>query len=171
MRRKSNNSTPQGTLCDLAITAELTDELLVFDLTDARKPRLARSIAVPDGPFEPIFTGDGRWIFVTCLGANRLAVVDTRNWTTAAVMEHPAFGQPHGIALSPDGQHVFVSNRHQMGGAHQHQGGRPTGVGTVVAFCAATRTPEQVLTVGNYAAGMGSPLPAGKAVPAPRPCH
>jgi len=155
----------------LAVTAELTDELMIFDLSDPRKPRLTRTLPLPDGPFEPTFTGDGRWIFVTCLSANRVAVVDAGTWKVAAVVEHPAFAQPHGVALSPDGQHVFISNRHQLGGAHQHQGGKPTGTGTVVALCAATRTPEQVLTVGNYAAGMGSPLSPGKAAPAPRPCR
>jgi YVTN family beta-propeller protein len=155
----------------LAVTAELTDQLMIFDLTDSRKPRLSRTIALPDGPFEPTFTGDGRWVFVTCLSANRLAVVDARTWKVSSVLQHAAFAQPHGVALSPDGQRVFISNRHQLGGAHQHQGGKPTGTGTVVAFCAATRQPEQVLTVGNYAAGMGSPLPLGKAVPAPRPCR
>ena len=155
----------------LAVTAELTDELMIFDLAEPRKPRLSRTIALPDGPFEPTFTGDGRWIFVTCLGANRVAAVDATSWKVAAVVEHPAFAQPHGVSLSPDGQHVFISNRHQLGGAHQHQGGKPTGTGTVVALCAATRAPEQVLSVGNYAAGVGSPLPLGKAVPAPRPCR
>jgi DNA-binding beta-propeller fold protein YncE len=155
----------------LAVTAELTDELMVFDLTDPRRPRLSRTIALPDGPFEPIFTGDGRWIFVTCLSANRVAVVDAGSWKVAAVLEHSAFAQPHGVALSPDGQHLFVSNRHQLGGAHEHQGGKPTGTGAVVTFCAATRKPEQVVKVGNYAAGIGSPLPLGKAVPAPRPCR
>jgi YVTN family beta-propeller protein len=155
----------------LAITAELSDQLMIFDLSDPAKPRLSRTVALPDGPFEPIFTGDGRWIFVTCLTANRVAVVDAETWKVAGVLEHPALAQPHGVALSPDGRHVFVSNRHQLGGAHQHHGGKPTGTGTVVAFCAATRSPERVLMVGNYAAGLGSPVPLGKAVPAPRPCR
>jgi DNA-binding beta-propeller fold protein YncE len=155
----------------LAVTAELTDQLLIFDLRDSRKPRLSRTIALPDGPFEPTFTGDGRWVFVTCLTANRVAVVDAGTWKVAGVLEHAAFAQPHGVALSPDGQHVFVSNRHQLGGTHQHAGGKPTGTGTVVAFCAATRKPEQTVAVGHYAAGIGSALPLGKAVPAPRPCH
>lgn len=154
----------------LAVTAELTDELMMFDLKDLRTPRLSQTILLPDGPFEPLFTGDGRWIFVTCLGGNQVAVVDTKQWKVAAILKHPAFAQPHGIALSPDGQHVWIGNRHQLGGAHQHQGGNPTGRGTVVSFCAATRAPEQVLTVGNYAAGMGTPPPPGKAVQPPRPC-
>jgi YVTN family beta-propeller protein len=155
----------------LGVTAELTDELMIFDLKEPRTPRLSKTIALPDGPFEPMFTGGGRWIYVTCLGANRVAVVDTRSWKVARVLEHEAFAQPHGVALSPDGQYVFVGNRHQLGGAHQHQGGHPTGKGTLVAFCAANQTPAGAVTVGNYAAGMGTPLPIGKAIPAPRPCR
>jgi YVTN family beta-propeller protein len=154
----------------LALTAELTDELMIFDLSDPKTPKLSRSIRLPDGPFEPIFTGGGRWIFITCLRANRVAVVDTREWKIVDVLEHEAFAQPHGVALSPDGRYVFIGNRHQLGGVHQHQGGNPTGKGTVVAFCAATRTADRVLTVGNYAAGMGTPIPMGKAIPPPRPC-
>ena len=155
----------------LAVTAELTDELMIFDLREPKSPRLSQTISLPDGPFEPMFTGGGRWIYVTCLGSNRVAVVDTRNWKVARVVEHQAFAQPHGIALSPDGQYVFIGNRHQLGGAHQHQGGNPTGKGTVVALCAATQAPVATVTVGNYAAGMGTSLTTGKAVPEPRPCR
>ncbi len=155
----------------LAVTAELTDQLMIFDLKEPKTPRLSKAIALPDGPFEPMFTGGGRWIYVTCLGSNRVAVVDTHSWKVTRVLEHDGFAQPHGVALSPDGQYVFVGNRHQLGGAHQHQGGSPTGKGTVVAFCAASQTPAGAVTVGNYAAGMGTPIATGKAVPAPRPCR
>jgi YVTN family beta-propeller protein len=153
----------------LAVTAELTDELMIFDLTNPRDPKLTRTIAMPDGPFEPLFTGDGRWIYVTILGANRVAVVDTRSWEVQEVLSHDAFAQPHGLALAPDGQHVFVGNRHQLGGTHDHSGEKPTGAGTVVSICAATATPQSAIQVGNYAAGMGTPLP--RMVPAPRPCR
>jgi YVTN family beta-propeller protein len=152
----------------LAVTAELTDELMIFDLTNPREPKLTRTVGMPDGPFEPLFTSDGRWIYVTCLGANRVAVVDTRTWQVPEILAHEAFAQPHGVALAPDGQHVFVGSRHQLGGTHDHRGGKPTGSGTVVAICAASRTPDAAIEVGNYAAGMGTPLP--RRVPAPRPC-
>ncbi|HJR17552.1 MAG TPA: beta-propeller fold lactonase family protein [Gemmatimonadales bacterium] len=153
----------------LALTAELTDELMVFDLSNPEEPKLSRTVPMPDGPFEPLFTGDGRWLYVTCLGGNRVAVVDTRSWEDPVVLEHEAFAQPHGIALSRDGQHVFVGSRHQLGGTHDHQGGKPSGAGTVVAICAASHTPGAVIEVGNYAAGMGTPLP--QTVPPPRPCR
>ena len=70
---------PDGKL--LAATAELTDSLLIFDLSQPEVPRLLRGLAMPDGPFEPIFTPDGRTIFVTALNANRVAAVDTRDWS------------------------------------------------------------------------------------------
>lgn len=146
----------------LAVTAELTDSLLLFDVSDPAAPKLARSVATPDGPFEPVFTRDGRGIWVTCLSANQVVVIDTRSWTAVDTISHSSFGQPHGIALSPDGRRVWVGNRHQLGGAHEHQGGRPTGQGTVVAICAKSRVVETVDTVGHYAAGLGTTSSAGR---------
>jgi DNA-binding beta-propeller fold protein YncE len=159
---------PDGSL--LAVTAELTDSLLIFDLKQPFAPKLARDITMPDGPFEPAFSPDGRSIFVTALTANRVAVVDTRDWSVSVLPENAGFGQPHGIAFSPDGIRVFVGNRQQLGDAHDHAGGRPAGTGTVVAICAASRAVESVLPVGHYAAGLGmTPARPGK-TPAARPC-
>jgi YVTN family beta-propeller protein len=160
---------PDGRL--LAVTAELTDSLLLFDLADRSKPKFVRSLPMPDGPFEPAFTPDGRSIFVTALNANRVAVVETRDWSVSVLPEHAGFGQPHGIALSPDGSRVFVGNRHQLGGVHDHAGGRPTASGTVVAICVESRKVDTVLSVGHYAAGLGmTPRRAG-ATAALRPCR
>jgi YVTN family beta-propeller protein len=160
---------PDGSM--LAVTAELTDSLLVFDLANPRVPKLARGLAMPDGPFEPAFTPDGRSIFVTALNANRVAVVDTRDWSVSVLPEHAGFGQPHGIALSPDGSRVFVGNRHQLGGVHDHAGGRPTATGTVVVLCVKSRNVDTVLSVGHYAAGLGmTPVRPGTSA-APGPCR
>src|SRR5918998_4014485 len=35
----------------LAVTAELTDQLMIFDLSQPRTPRLSKTLSVPDGPF------------------------------------------------------------------------------------------------------------------------
>jgi YVTN family beta-propeller protein len=160
---------PDGSV--LAVTAELTDSLLIFDLADPRSPKLLRGVAMPDGPFEPAFTADGRFIFVTALNANRVAVVDTRDWTAAVLPEHAGYGQPHGIALAPDGSRVFVGNRHQLGGVHDHAGGKPAGAGTVVAICLGSRMVDTVLTVGRYAAGLGMTPARPGATAASRPCR
>jgi YVTN family beta-propeller protein len=160
---------PDGSL--LAVTAELTDSLLVFDLADPTAPRLVRGLAMPDGPFEPAFTADGGQIFVTVLNANRVAVVDTEDWSVSVLPEHAGFGQPHGIALSPDGSRMFISNRHQLGGVHDHAGGKPTGTGTVVALCVESRQVETVLSVGHYAAGLGMTPARPGTTSASRPCR
>jgi DNA-binding beta-propeller fold protein YncE len=160
---------PDGSL--LAVTAELTDSLFIFDLADPGSPTLVRGIAVPDGPFEPTFTADGRWIFVTAVAANRVAAVDTRDWSVSEVPDHPGFGQPHGIARSPDGSRVFVSNRRRLGGGNGGSGGAPTGPGTVLSICIGSRTVDAVLTVGHYAAGMGIAAKGGAGSgPGARPC-
>ena len=98
---------PDGKL--LAATAELTDSLLIFDLSQPEAPRLLRGVAMPDGPFEPVFMSDGRTIFVTALNANRVAAVDTRDWTVAVLPENAGYGQPHGIALDRQGN-VYITD-------------------------------------------------------------
>jgi DNA-binding beta-propeller fold protein YncE len=85
------------------------------------------------------------------------------------VIRGPQFQQPHGIVLSPDGQDFWVSNRYQGGGMHDHEGHHPTGSGTAVSICIATRTVDGEVPVGHYAAGMSVANPAS-APPAPKPC-
>ena len=154
----------------MVLTAQLTSQLAVFDVTDPAKPALREMIALEKGPFEPAFTPDGLWVYVTSLDANRISVVDAQKWTVAETVAHPALAQPHGIAVSPDGRVVYVSNRHQSGGAHDHEGGKATGQGTVVAICAATRTVIAVVPVGAYAAGISVPVPARRPGSPPGPC-
>lgn len=155
----------------LALTAELTDQVMIFDLEDPAHPALARSLAMPDGPFEPIFTPDGRFLYVTALTANQVAVVDAKTWTSVDTLVHEGFAQPHGVGVSPDGQYVYVSNRHQHGGAHDHEGMRPTGKGTLAVICAATHEVKTVLTIGAYGAGIGVPAPATLPLPPSTPCR
>jgi YVTN family beta-propeller protein len=154
----------------MVLTAQLTNQLVVFDVTDPASPKLLKTIALEKGPFEPAFTPDGKWVYVTDLDANRVSVVDTERWEVAETLTHPALAQPHGIAVSPDGRVVYVSNRHQSGGAHDHEGGKATGQGTVVAICAATRKVIAVVPVGAYAAGISTPVPARRPASPPGPC-
>jgi len=154
----------------LVLTAQLTSELAVFDVTDPAAPRLQTMIALAKGPFEPAFTPDGRWVYVTDLDANRISVIDAQKWEVVETLQHPALAQPHGIAVSPDGRVVYVSNRHQSGGAHDHEGGKPTGQGSVVAICVATRKVIAVVPVGAYAAGISVPVPPRRSASPPGPC-
>ncbi len=143
----------------LAVTAQSANQLLVYDVKNPDQPVLARTIPMAKGPFEPVFSYDGGTVFVTNLDANVVSVVDVATWTVTGTITSPGFGQPHGVALSEDGRYLFVSNRHQSGGAHDHEGHKATAKGTVVVVCVPTRTAQAVLPVGNYAAGLGIAVP------------
>lgn len=158
---------PQHTLTQFAVspdgrwlvaTGESSGRLLVFDLSAPGRPRLAHQVATA-GPFESAFTWDGRWLFVTNLAANTVSVVDPATWEVAQVIADPRFAQPHGVMPGPDGRYVYVSNRAQAGGAHDHEGHKATRHGGLAVICIGTRAVEAVLEVGNYAAGIGVPVP------------
>lgn len=145
----------------LVATAETSGQLLVFDISQPDLPRFARAIAMP-GPFESAFSWDGRWLFASNLTANTVSVVETDQWTLAQVITDERFSNPHGVMPGPDGRFMYISNRSQSGGAHDHEGMKATAHGSLAVICIPTRTVDAVLEVGNYAAGIGVPLPTGR---------
>ena len=169
---------PQHTLTQFALspdrkwltaTGSTSNRLLVYSLADPAKPSLARTIDLEKGPFEAGFTWDGRWIVVTNLDANAVSFVSTLSWKAERVVRDSAFQQPHGVGLGPDGAYVYVSNRYQTGGAHDHEGHQPTGAGNVVAICIPTQSVAAVMPTGHYTAGIGIAAP-GKAPKMPKRC-
>lgn len=145
----------------LVATAETSGQLLVFDIRQPDAPRLAHSVATP-GPFETAFSWDGRWLWATNLNANTVSVVDVSDWTVSRVITDERFSKPHGVMPGPDGRFMYVSNRSQAGGAHDHEGQKATAHGVLAVICQPTRMVESVLTVGNYAAGIGVAAPASR---------
>ncbi|MCU0621050.1 MAG: hypothetical protein MUC69_06060 [Gemmatimonadales bacterium] len=143
----------------LVVTGSTSARVLVYDLVDPGTPTLAHEVALEPGPFESAFTADGRQLVVSNLDANAVSFVNTTTWTVAQVVRHEAFRQPHGVALGPDGRYVYVSNRFQSGGAHDHEGHKATGSGNVVAICVPTRQVDDVVPAGHYAAGIGVAAP------------
>lgn len=152
----------------LVATGSTSGQLLVFDIASEGTPVLARTVPVEKGPFETAFTHDGSRLYVSNLDANVVSIVEPATWTVAKVLTGP-FQQPHGVVVTADGQVVWVSNRHQAGGAHQHDGQQATGTGTAVALCAADGRVLAEIPVGHYAAGIGVSAPT-LAPAAPRPC-
>lgn len=134
---------------------QMSGALLIFDLTEA-EPRVVRSIELGDQPWHPVFTPDGREVWIPNQTGNRVTIVDVDTWTVSGAVSHPALVEPHGSAISADGTTVFVSGRNASGAYRPADGsdGRP---GTVVAIDRATREVVAVIEVGRYAAGMSSP--------------
>ena len=173
---------PQHTLTQFAIspdhrwlvaTGSTSGRLLVFNLADPATPAFVREVEVEPGPFESAYTADGRHLVVSNLDANAVTFLDTSTWTVEAVVKDSAFKQPHGVAFGPDGRRVYVSNRYQAGGMHDHEGHKATGGGNVVAICVPTHTVDAVMPVGNYAAGISGvpPTPDARGTVEPTSCR
>lgn len=145
----------------LVASGELSGQLLVFDVSDPHGPQQAGSVAVGRQPFDPIFSPDGRFVWVPVKADDRVTVVDAATWTVVSEIEHEGFAQPHGIAFSPDGRYVFVSNNNMVdehamhGAAPRPAQAQAPGTGRLVVIDAATREVVKVIPVGRNATGIG----------------
>jgi YVTN family beta-propeller protein len=152
----------------MVASGELSHQVLVFDLQDPVKPRVVASIDVGPQPFDPVFTRDGRYVYLGNKAANTVTVIDVQSRKVAKVIQAEGLAQPHGTAISPDGRYVFVSNNnlkdpHAMhGGAETATHPAPTtsgGRGTVLAIDPVTQAVVKVIEVGRNATGIGAAQP------------
>lgn len=127
-------------------TGEMTGQLLVYDISDPMAPTRTATVEVGQRPWHPLFTPDGRYVFFGNKGSNTVSVVDTSDWSVAKTIRHEAFDQPHGSAVSPDGERVFISSNGSEGG-----------IGSVAVIDVATLTVERVIPLGRNVTGLGTP--------------
>ena len=99
----------------VAGTGQLTGRLLLFDVGTEGQLTLTEQIAVGAQPWHPTYSPDGSRIYVPNKQGNTVSVVDTEQRTVTHTIEHDAFAEPHGTALSADGRYLYVSNNHQRG--------------------------------------------------------
>lgn len=137
---------------------EMSGDLLVFDLEDPGAPRVVRAVALGGAPWHPVFSPDGREVWVPLHRADAVAVVDTSTWEMVERIGGRGLAQPHAVQPSPDGRRVYVSNNN-TDGTYAPAGDDPQS-GTVVVIDPETRRIVDVIEVGPNAAGMET-LPAG----------
>lgn len=106
----------------LVATAELTSQLLVFDVSEPGSPTFVRSIDVGSRPWHPVYGRDGRHVYFGNKGDNTVVEVDVEAGRVSRTFSVPGADQPHGSALSPDGRLLFVSNN-GPGGMQMDMGG------------------------------------------------
>lgn len=136
---------------------EISGDLLVFDLSDPGAPRVVRTIPLGGAPWHPVFTPDGREVWVPLHRADAVAVVDASSWEVVQRIGGRGLAQPHAVQPSPDGRRIYVSNNNTEG-TYKPAGDDPE-AGTVVVIDPGTRRIVDVLEVGPNAAGMET-LPA-----------
>jgi YVTN family beta-propeller protein len=154
---------PDGTL--LAVSGELSGAVIFFDISAPLEPRRIASIDVGPQPFDPVFTRDGRFLYLGNKAANTVTVIDVPGRRVASVIRGAGLAQPHGTAVSPDGRWVYVSNNntgqaHVMNPDGSHAPSTPAapaGKGTLVVIDVAAQAIAHVIEVGHNASGIAVP--------------
>jgi len=147
-------------------TTELTSKVFVFDLSRLPDLTPVDTIDVNPAPWHPVFTPDGRWVYVGNNWGNSVTVIDMHARTVAAVIEGRGIAQPHGSAVSPDGRYVYISSRNldmpegHSKAAHRYAPRYDLGdnqtAGTVVVIDTETQKIVHVIELPDYGAGLGT---------------
>jgi YVTN family beta-propeller protein len=141
----------------LVATTQLTAKVMVFDISEPPAMTLTDVIDVNAAPWHPVYSLDGRFVYVPNKDANTVTVVDMGAREVAAVIEGDGLAQPHGAAVSADGRYVFVSNNNLKEEYTPRRNlGDNSRTGTVAVINTETHEIEKVIEVGRYAAGVGT---------------
>lgn len=160
---------PDGTT--LAISGEVSHTVHFFDISDdPLEPRHIGVVEVETQPFDPIFTADGRTVWLGNKLANTITAIDVETLEVVTVLEDPRIRQPHGAAVSVDGLFVLISNTnvrephdmmmmHDEDHEHEHHGPRERvvgGLGSVAIIDVESKTLIDVVQVGQNATGIAA---------------
>jgi DNA-binding beta-propeller fold protein YncE len=145
-------------------TGDRSGQLLVFDLSAPAKPAFVTAVDVGPMAFDPVYTPDGRFVYVPVKGANELAIVETSGWTVVRRITHASFQQPHQIVFSADGRTAFVTNNNKadhmadpaMAGHEMHAAAGAEGGAALVILDVATGEVARVIELGANLTGMGT---------------
>lgn len=133
------------------ITCRKTNEVRVLDLVQLK---IIDSIQVGTFPLIPAITPDGQYVFVANRNSNSVSAINTATNKVEYTIESVGV-EPHGIAVSKDGQFVYVSCENLSVSDPPHH---PTTGGKQVSFLkiidVAKRVVVASLELGNYGAGV-----------------
>jgi YVTN family beta-propeller protein len=140
----------------MVATGQISGQLLVFDISDPMNPTVTDSIKTGAMPWHPVFSPDGNYVYFGNKGDNSVSVVNMENRTVEAVIKGRGLAQPHGSALSLDGNYLFVTNNNLDGTYQPEESSSDKPNGTVVVINTETRSIEKIIEVGNYPSGIGT---------------
>ena len=131
-----------------------TGQLLLFDASQAPTLTVTDTLEVGKQPWHPVITSDGSTAYVPNKASHSVSVVDLTNASVTTTIEGKGLAQPHGTALSPDGEYLFVSNNNRNG-TYTPSGENPD-AGTVTVIDTETHEISKVIEVGTYPTGVGT---------------
>ena len=141
---------------------ELSNTLLVFDLTQPPPFTPVREIPVEGKPWEPRFSPDGRTLYLTLLSKNAVAELDVASWSVRRTMDQ-RLAQPYGMILRGDGRYAFVTNQnsapvHEGHSGHAMHGmdGQNPNDGWLTVLDLVSGAVHSTLMLGNGPTGAGA---------------
>jgi len=127
-----------------------------FDISDRANPTLVQDLPVNAGPWHPVFTPDGRFVYFGNKMADTITVLDVESKSVMKIIEGRSVAQPHGSAVSADGRFVFISNQNGNGAWTPSSGNPADGTGNVVVIDTSTNAIVKTIEVGTNPSGMGT---------------
>jgi len=134
------------------VTGDQGSQVHVLDLQNPTTPALTDTITVDGRPWHPQLSDDGSTLYFGSKATNTVTALETAGLDTTRITG-PGLANPHGSALSPDGQLLYVSNANPNGSYESSSG---DDVGTVVVLNTQTNEIEAVIEVGSEPAGLNT---------------
>ncbi len=141
---------------------ELSNTLLVFDLTKPPPFVPVHEIKVEGKPWEPRFSPDGRTLYLTLLTKNSVAEIDAGTWTVKRTIDG-RLAQPYGMIVGADGRYAFISNQNAGAVKEGHSGHEMHGMdgmsasdGWLTVLDLVTGRVKTTIMLGNGPTGMGA---------------
>lgn len=131
-------------------------KMAFFDIADADAPKLKGELEVNRGPWHPVYSADGQFIFFGNKMANTITVLNADDRSVAHLIEGPSVAQPHGSAISADGKYIFISNQNGDGAFTPSSGDAKDGTGNVVVIDPSTHQILKTIEVGTNPSGIGT---------------
>ncbi len=142
----------------LAVSAQISNEMFIIDVSDPGNRTISKSIPVNATPWHPVFSPDGGTVYVGNQGANTISAVAVASGNVTVMGNgsgDDGIAQPHGIAITGDGSFVFVSNRNVLGAyTPRFDLGDNRNAGTVVVVNTSTNTVDKIIEIENFGSGM-----------------
>ncbi|MFQ5650466.1 MAG: beta-propeller fold lactonase family protein [bacterium] len=145
----------------LYVSALISNEVYVVDVSDPTERKVINTIAVNATPWHPVLTPDGSRLYVGNQGAHTISAIDVASGAVTVIGAGTGvdgIAQPHGIAVTNDGKFVFVSNRNVLGlyKPRFDFGEANANIGTVAVVNTATNTLEKIIEIEQFGSGMAS---------------
>ena len=146
---------PDGTR--LAASAQQSNQVIFLDTSAPPGIAWIGSVEVGNQPWHPVWSPDQKRLYVGNKDDNTVSVLDLENNSPPQTISGNGLAEPHGSAITPEGDYVFISNRNTNGAyTPRYNFGTNSNVGTVVVINTATNEIEKVIEVGRFPAGLST---------------